>query len=109
MSLESEREERSGPTEMDEEKARARVVVHGVVQGVGFRYFAFRNATIRGLKGYVRNLPDGSVETVVEGDRDMVADYVEQIKAGPRFARVTRADVTWEPFRGEFETFEIRY
>ncbi|NOZ56887.1 MAG: acylphosphatase [Calditrichaeota bacterium] len=94
---------------MNENKARARVVVHGVVQGVGFRYFAFRNATIRGLRGYVRNLPDGSVETVVEGDREMVEDYVEQVRMGPRFARVTRAEVTWEPYRGEFDSFEIRY
>ncbi len=96
-------------SEMKEEKARARVIVHGIVQGVGFRYFAFRNATIRGLRGYVRNLPDGSVETVVEGDREMVQDYVDQVRMGPRFARVTRADVTWEPYRGEFDTFEIRY
>ncbi len=85
------------------------MVVQGVVQGVGFRYFAFRNATIRGLRGYVRNLPDGSVETVVEGDREMVEDYVEQVRMGPRFARVTRAEVTWEPYRGEFDSFEIRY
>jgi acylphosphatase len=89
--------------------ARARIVVHGMVQGVGFRYFAYRQATIRGLKGYVRNRPDGTVETVVEGERGMIEDYVRELNIGPRYARVTRVDVQWEPFVGEFKSFEVRF
>ncbi len=83
--------------------------MHGMVQGVGFRYFAYRNATIRGLKGYVRNRPDGSVESVVEGDRGMIDDYIRELKIGPRFARVTRVDVKWEPYQGTFGDFEIKF
>jgi acylphosphatase len=89
--------------------ARARIVVHGMVQGVGFRYFAYRQATIRGLKGYVRNRPDGTVESVVEGERGMIEDYVRELNIGPRYARVTRVDVQWEPFVGEFKSFEVRF
>ncbi|MDZ7374852.1 MAG: acylphosphatase [candidate division KSB1 bacterium] len=89
--------------------ARARIIVHGMVQGVGFRYFAYRQATVRGLKGYVRNRPDGTVESVVEGERGMIEDYARELNIGPRYARVTRVDVHWEPFAGEFKSFEVRF
>lgn len=90
-------------------QARARILVHGMVQGVGFRYFAYRQATLRGLKGYVRNRPDGTVETVVEGDKGLIEDYIRELEVGPRYARVTRVDVSWETPKGEFRNFDIRF
>jgi acylphosphatase len=65
-----------------------RAVVTGRVQGVGFRFFAERAARELGLCGWVRNLPDGSVETVVEGEEEAVTHYLARISRGPRSSRV---------------------
>jgi acylphosphatase len=58
--------------DMSSRSARLRAVVHGYVQGVGFRFFARREALMLGLRGYTRNLPDGSVEVVAEGQRQQL-------------------------------------
>ena len=65
-----------------------RAVVTGRVQGVGFRYFAERVARECGLNGWVRTLPDGSVETLAEGAEDSVARFLERLRQGPRASRV---------------------
>jgi acylphosphatase len=83
-----------------------RAVVSGRVQGVGFRFFAERAARKAGVFGWVRNLPDGRVETVVEGSDDAVERYLDEIRKGPLGARVT--DVVVEERQPErFESFEI--
>ena len=63
--------------------------VSGRVQGVGFRYFVMRKAHAERLGGYVRNLPDGRVEFLLQGEADSVARVVEQIRNGPTYARVS--------------------
>jgi acylphosphatase len=83
-----------------------RVVVRGRVQGVGFRYFAERAAREIGVKGFVRNLADGSVESVVEGDEVSVARYLEKLRQGPRLSRVDAIDVGEVPPQ-DFGSFEI--
>ena len=65
-----------------------RAVVLGRVQGVGFRYFAERAARETGIAGWVRNLPDGSVETLAEGEEAAVRGYLERLRQGPRLSRV---------------------
>jgi acylphosphatase len=81
-------------------------VVSGRVQGVGFRYFAERAAKKAGVCGWVRNLPDGRVETVVEGSDDAVERYLTEIRKGPMGSRVT--DVAVEDRQpGNFASFEI--
>ena len=65
-----------------------RAVVSGRVQGVGFRFFAERAAREARVHGWVRNLPDGNVETVVEGDEAAVTGYLEQLRRGPLGAKV---------------------
>ena len=75
---------------------RARVRVHGGVQGVGFRYEARSRAQSLGLAGWVRNLPDGSVEATFEGEDERVESMVEWSRCGPRGARVDGVDVSWE-------------
>jgi acylphosphatase len=70
-----------------------RAVVLGRVQGVGFRYFAVRAARELGVAGWVRNLPDGSVETLVEGEEAAVELYLERLKQGPSASRVERVAV----------------
>lgn len=90
-------------------KARAHVFVSGRVQGVFFRYETRREAKRRNVKGWVRNLPDRRVEAVFEGEKEDVAELVEFCRRGPTGARVTKVEVRWEPYTGEFDDFNIRY
>jgi acylphosphatase len=75
---------------------RRRVVVHGFVQGVGFRFAVERAARSRGVAGWVRNRPDGTVEAVFEGGPEAVAALVDFCREGPRGAEVERVDVVSE-------------
>jgi len=85
-----------------------RAVVSGRVQGVGFRYFAERAARKAGVAGWVRNLPDGRVETVAEGSNGAVEAYLAEIRKGPFGSRVS--DVTVEDTQpGNFASFEITH
>jgi acylphosphatase len=68
---------------------RRRYLIEGQVQGVGFRYFAIRSAQRIGIKGWVRNLPDGRVETVGDGTPDQLARYESELRRGPPLASVT--------------------
>jgi acylphosphatase len=70
-------------------------VVHGDVQGVGFRYFVQRRAEEMGLAGWVKNRPDGSVEVVAEGSRAALGRLLELLSKGPGLADVDRVDVEW--------------
>lgn len=83
-----------------------RVVVSGRVQGVGFRAFAQRSAREEGVRGWVRNLPDGSVETAVEGEPAAVRAYLEKIRRGPLMGKVTSVQEEELPAQG-FQLFEI--
>jgi len=79
---------------------RRRVVVHGFVQGVGFRFAVEREARSRGVAGWVRNCPDGTVESVFEGEREDVEALVGFCRRGPRGADVERVDVAAESPEG---------
>ena len=92
---------------MSTEKVRVRIRVYGLVQGVGFRAYTLINARRLGLKGYVRNLPDGSVEIVAEGPRTQVELLVDMVRQGPPAAIVRRIDVMYEKYQGAFEDFYI--
>jgi acylphosphatase len=91
------------------EKLRARVVVHGLVQGVYFRASTRDEALRLNVRGWVRNLPDGSVEAVFEGGKKDVEELVGWCHRGPSGAVVKKVDVAWEPYLGEFGGFDIRY
>jgi acylphosphatase len=84
---------------------RRRLVVRGIVQGVGFRVSVARRA--RGVAGWVRNLPDGRVEVVVEGEPDAVAPLEAFVREGPRGARVDAVEATDEE-PADLRGFEIR-
>ena len=81
---------------------RLHAVVHGHVQGVGFRYFVQRRASELGLSGWVRNNDDGTVEAVAEGPR-------ETLEQGPRSARVERVDATWSVATGGLDAFDLAW
>jgi acylphosphatase len=91
----------------DGSSVRARVVVHGVVQGVFFRDSCRREAQARGVTGWVRNNHDGSVEAVFEGHSTDVEALVGWMRQGPRHAHVESVDVTQEPAEG-LTGFRIR-
>jgi len=88
---------------------RLRAEVTGRVQGVGFRQFAQREAIALGVSGYVRNRPDGSVEVVTEGQREILEVFVDRLRLGPRSARVSAVDVNWTLATGEFRYFDVRF
>jgi acylphosphatase len=79
---------------------RRRIVVHGFVQGVGFRFAVERAARSRGVAGWVRNRPDGTVEAVFEGERDDVAALVRFCEQGPHGAEVARIEAATESPEG---------
>ena len=83
--------------------------MHGVVQGVGFRHFTRRLAESFGIKGYVRNAPDGSVEVVAEGDTQVLKAFLDEVRIGPRFGSVSGMDVEWLEAKGEFSGFTYEF
>jgi acylphosphatase len=89
------------------EVIRRRVAVHGHVQGVFFRDTTRREASRRGVVGWVTNRPDGAVEAVFEGSPDAVAAMVEFCESGPRGADVARVEVTDEEPEG-LSGFDVR-
>ena len=90
-------------------KRRVHIVVYGHVQGVWFRAAVRDSAGLEGVSGFVRNLPGGSVEAVVEGDSRAVEGVIQFCRHGPPGSRVDRVDITEEPYTGEFDAFTIRY
>ena len=80
----------------------------GRVQGVGFRFFADEAARVEGLSGWVRNLPDGRVEALAEGDLEAVERFGRQLARGPGGARVDRIDTVDEAPDGRITPFRIR-
>jgi acylphosphatase len=91
------------------EKARARVFIDGRVQGVFYRAFTREVAYTLGLNGWVRNLRDGRVEAVFEGDKKMIEQAIKECYIGSPGARVSYIDVNWEPYEEEQKGFSVRY
>ncbi len=89
--------------------ARAHLYIEGLVQGVFYRAFTRDVAARLGLKGWVRNLPDGRVEAVFEGEKADIEKVIAECYKGPPAAKVTNIDITWEPYKAEFNGFDIRY
>lgn len=88
---------------------RVSIIVHGRVQGVSFRHYTCRRALELGVTGWVRNLPDGSVEGLFEGGEPAVQALVEWCRNGPPTARVERLDIRAGTYSGEFDTFATVY
>ena len=90
-------------------KVRAHVYVSGMVQGVFFRQKTKQQAESRGVTGWVRNLEDGRVEAVFEGEEDAVEALVDFCRRGPYGAVVTNVEVAFEGFAGGFRNFAVAY
>ena len=87
---------------------RMRIVVSGMVQGVGFRAYAQREAGSIGLTGWVRNKMDGTVEILAEGKRETLEKLLAWAHKGPPAGRIGKLTVSFEPATNEFDDFRIR-
>ena len=85
-----------------------RFIISGRVQGVGFRFFVQDQAAVEGVHGYVRNLPDGTVEALIEGDDESVLRVERALRRGPHSARIDHVDVEDVPPSGRAAGFAIR-
>ena len=90
-------------------KVRAHVFVTGRVQGVFFRFETRRNAHRHNVNGWVRNLPDGRVEAVFEGEKAAVETLIAFCKHGPSRAKVTNFKLVWETYIGNFDRFTVKH
>ncbi len=94
-------------------RAQVHIIVEGLVQGVGFRWFVLRQAESLGLVGHVRNLVDGRVEILAGGEKGLLHELVNRVRVGPRSAHVSGVRIEWLPDspdtgKGESTAFEIR-
>jgi acylphosphatase len=89
--------------------SRVHAFVSGRVQGVAYRYFAERRAAEITVTGWVRNLRDGRVEIIAEGEKADLESFLGFLRQGPRMAKVDDLDFLWEDYRGEFEDFRIEF
>ncbi len=90
------------------EQQAVHAIVRGVVQGVGFRFFVQRQARGLGLRGWVRNRPDGTVEVWAEGRRDALLALLKALRQGPPHAYVEAVEADWREPVGE-ATFRVRF
>ena len=90
-------------------QAAAKITVHGLVQGVGFRWFVEREANKLNLNGYVKNLPNGDVETEVEGDKGLIEELIKMLKIGNQTSHVTGVNVEWQEFTNKYSSFNITF
>ena len=81
-------------------KQAAVIIVHGSVQGVGFRYFVKQKADLLGITGFVKNQYDGSVYIEAEGEKDPIHEFINICKQGPYYARIDSADIQFHPLQG---------
>jgi len=89
-------------------KTRAHIFIQGKVQGVFFRFETRREARMQRVNGWVRNLPNGEVEAILEGEEEDVKKLIAFCEHGFPGATVTGIRVAWEDYAGEFTDFEIR-
>ena len=90
-------------------KARAHIFVSGRVQGVFFRDHTQKWASSLRLTGWVRNIRDGRVEAIAEGDKDKIEELISRLNEGPPSSQVDKVDVTWEEHKGEFKDFRVAF
>jgi len=91
------------------DKTRVHLFISGLVQGVFFRANTAQKAEQLGLNGWVRNLPDGKVEAVFEGEKEKIDKIIEWVKEGPPLAKIDDVKIQEEKYKNEFNNFKIRY
>lgn len=88
---------------------RLEAKVKGVVQGVGYRFYTVRKGREYGLVGYVKNLPDGNVLVVAEGEKGLLEDFLNDLRIGPFGAHVAGVEVNWSDKTEGFKDFTVTF
>lgn len=88
-------------------KKAIHLLVSGQVQGVGFRYYVHHAARRHYLAGWVKNLADGRVEVMAEGDEEELRDFIAELRQGSRWSTVDEMQVEWAHYQSKFRHFEI--
>lgn len=88
---------------------QAHIIVSGIVQGVGYRYFVTKLARKWELTGWVKNLYTGEVEIGVEGPRGLIESLIQELRSGNAWATVRDVEVRWEKYSGEYSGFDILF
>lgn len=91
------------------QKASLHAIIYGRVQGVFFRDFVSTRANRLGITGYVRNLPEGSVDVRAEGERERLEELINYLRAGSPAASVEKVVTAWSEYTGDYSSFNIRY
>lgn len=86
---------------------KVKIIVKGFVQGVGFRYFIYRNAQALNLTGYAKNLINGNVEVLLEGDDNNINEMISILKQGPSRSIVNSIELDYSDFKGDYIGFNI--
>jgi acylphosphatase len=89
-------------------ESNVKMIVSGLVQGVGFRYFVYRRAVDMGLAGYAKNLPSGQVEIVASGNRGLIDELIKAVRVGPKFSSVSNIELEEIQLDTTYSRFEIR-
>ena len=88
-------------------KKGVHLIVSGMVQGVGFRYYVHHAARRHYLNGWVKNMHDGRVEVLAEGDERELGEFIQEVKKGSRFSTVEEVSVDWQTCTNKFRNFQI--
>lgn len=88
-------------------KFAAKIIVKGMVQGVGYRYFCYKKALQYEITGYVKNLFNGDVELETEGEKNMTAEFIKDLKTGPLNAYVKSVNVEMLPYENKYQQFNV--
>jgi acylphosphatase len=91
------------------EQAAFKAIVTGLVQGVGYRYYAVGHARRLGIGGYAKNLPGDRVEVYAEGEKGPLEEFLKLLGVGPVAAQVAGLAVEWKKPAGSYKTFGIEY
>jgi acylphosphatase len=89
------------------DKRRVNIIVSGIVQMVGFRYYTVNQASQLSITGWVRNNRDGSLEIVAEGEKENLEELIRWCHKGPSSAAVERVEKYWSDFKGDFNDFSV--
>jgi acylphosphatase len=90
-------------------QAAIRAVVTGLVQGVGYRFYAVDHGRRLNLTGFVKNLPDGNVEAYAEGEKGLLEEFIKLLRTGPVAADVSGISFEWANPSGHYKSFSIEY
>jgi acylphosphatase len=90
-------------------KEQRHLRIHGKVQGVGYRFFATRVARRLGLKGWIVNMRDSTVEALVEGEKETIDEWLEELREGPRYAEITKIEQESRDFTGKLGDFDVKF